>query len=340
MGKRIVLSGYFGFKNFGDEAILSLLVSKLQKDKHRLTVISSNPDFTKKQYKHIRSIYTFKIYDIIGAIAKSDILISGGGSLLQDVTSLKSLLYYLFIIFIALVLRKKVIIFAQGIGPINNEIGLFLTREILKHCSYVSVRDKKSFDFVKDLNTNAQLLCDPVFSIGIPEVQKEKVLAVQLRDFKTLTMDFLDRLAQSVVKNFSDYKIEIYSFQDSIDLSVCQNFKNRLEMLNSDLNIEVFYNMTNEEILTGLAKAQYVIAMRFHAIIAGLIAGAKILAINYDSKVEKISVEFGLPILDLKKDFTNQFEVLKNQNTDKTKSIVKTKEFNWGNFDKVVNGLI
>ena len=101
--KRFVLSGYFGFKNFGDEAILSVLVNKLQQYKHRITVISSDPKYTIGKFKHIRSVYTFKIPDIIGAIAKSDFLISGGGSLLQDATSLKSLIYYLFIIFIGLV---------------------------------------------------------------------------------------------------------------------------------------------------------------------------------------------------------------------------------------------
>ena len=56
MKKRFVLSGYFGFKNFGDEAILSVLVKKLQADGHRITIISSDPQYTKKQFKHIRSV--------------------------------------------------------------------------------------------------------------------------------------------------------------------------------------------------------------------------------------------------------------------------------------------
>ena len=162
--KRFVLSGYFGFKNFGDEAILSVLVNKLQQYKHRITVISSDPKYTIGKFKHIRSVYTFKIPDIIGAIAKSDFLISGGGSLLQDATSLKSLIYYLFIIFIGLVLGKKVIIFAQGIGPIKTPIGQFLTKNLLKHCTYVSVRDKKSYELLNSWGIKTDLLCDPIFS--------------------------------------------------------------------------------------------------------------------------------------------------------------------------------
>ena len=207
--KRFVLSGYFGFKNFGDEAILSVLVNKLQQYKHRITVISSDPKYTIGKFKHIRSVYTFKIPDIIGAIAKSDFLISGGGSLLQDATSLKSLIYYLFIIFIGLVLGKKVIIFAQGIGPIKTPIGQFLTKNLLKHCTYVSVRDKKSYELLKNWGINADLLCDPIFSTTIPNVEKNGSVAVQLRNFKLgakiLLIDLLKKLQQSFLTKTLKY---------------------------------------------------------------------------------------------------------------------------------------
>ena len=68
----------------------------------------------------------------INTIKNSDVLISGGGSLLQDSTSLKSLFYYLFVIFLAEHYKKKVIIFAQGIGPIKNPAGRFFTKKLLK----------------------------------------------------------------------------------------------------------------------------------------------------------------------------------------------------------------
>ena len=92
MTKKFVLSGYFGFKNFGDEAILSVLVNKLQEYKHEITIISSNPQYTLSKFSNIKSIYTFKIIDIFNTLSKADYLISGGGSLLQDTTSLKSLI--------------------------------------------------------------------------------------------------------------------------------------------------------------------------------------------------------------------------------------------------------
>ncbi len=337
MKKRVVLSGYFGFKNFGDEAILSVLINKLKEDKHRITVISSDPQYTKSQYKHIRSVQTFNIPDIFAAIRKSDVLISGGGSLLQDVTSIKSLFYYQFIIFLGLLLQKDVIIFAQGIGPINNKFGQFATKILLKSCKYISVRDEKSLELLKNWDIKADLLCDPIFSTKIPKCKKSNTVAVQLRDFHTMNEDFIDRLAQKICKDFSDKEIEIYSFQDAIDLQVCEKFQKAVNLLNPSIKTTIYSNLTNDEIITRLAGAEYMVAMRFHAIIVGLLAKCKILAINYDIKVEKLAKEFGLPIIDLKREFSNQFTELKNQNSETIYPKVQTKKFDWNGFNHILN---
>ncbi len=335
--KRFVLSGYFGFKNFGDEAILSVIVQKLKQYNHRITVISSNPKYTMNKFKHIRSVYTFNIMDIIGAISKSDCLISGGGSLLQDTTSFKSLIYYLFIIFLGLILHKKVIIFAQGIGPINNPIGKILTKTLLRHCHYISVRDIKSYELLKNWGINADLLCDPIFSSDIPDIEKEDIVAVQLRNCKYMNEDFIDRLAQKIAKEFSDKNIEIYSFQDEIDIEVCKKFEKALNLLNDKIKTTIYSNLTDEEIIAGITRAKYLIAMRFHAIIVALLSATKTLAINYDIKIEKIATEFELPIIDLKSEFQNQFKELKDIDTYKLAAAVQTKKFDWRGFEKVIN---
>lgn len=336
MKRRFVLSGYFGFKNFGDEAILSVLINKLQQDKHRVTVISSDPQYTLKNYKHIRSIKTFNFRNIIGAIAKSDVLISGGGSLLQDVTSVKSLIYYLLIIAIGLFLRKKVIIFAQGIGPINSIAGKTLTKQLLKHCTYISVRDKKSYELLKNWNIDADLVCDPIFSTNVDSASKTNTVAVQLRDFRTMNEDFIDRLAQKVCQEFADKNIEIYSFQDSIDLNICKKFQKAVSMLNPDIKTTLYSNLTNEEIISKISKAEYLIAMRFHAIIIGLLAKSKILAINYDIKVAKIAKEFQLPVIDMKNNFKDEFKNLKNQNIEQIRRLVSGKIFDWSGFNRAI----
>ena len=169
MAKKVVISGYYGSDNFGDETILKVLVDKLKEEKVDITVLSLNPEKTKELHK-VNAVKSFDLPKVITTILKSDILISGGGSLLQDATSVKSLFYYLFVISVAEFFHKKVMIFAQGIGPIKTPIGQFLTKNLLKHCTYVSVRDKKSYELLKNWGINADLLCDPIFSTTIPNV--------------------------------------------------------------------------------------------------------------------------------------------------------------------------
>ena len=85
---KYVISGYIGFDNFGDEAIASVLISNLKKNGvEKITVLSSNPEKTAKLYD-VSSEYFLKFFK---PILNTDVLISGGGSLLQDITSLKSL---------------------------------------------------------------------------------------------------------------------------------------------------------------------------------------------------------------------------------------------------------
>lgn len=336
MPKRFVLSGYFGFKNFGDEAILSVLVSKLKEFGTDITIITSNPDYTHSLYENINCVRTFDIKNIVEALSKTDFLISGGGSLLQDVTSLKSLIYYLLIIFIALFLHKKVIIFAQGIGPINSSFGRFVTKNILKHCTYLSVRDEKSQELLNNWGIKSDLLCDPIFSLKVPQVQKTKMLAVQLRDCKGMSAEFLDRLSKAVNDNFSDFDIEIYALQDAIDLNICNEFSDKLKALNPSIKTEVYSNLSNQDIISHLSKAQYMVSMRFHSIIIGLLTGVKTLCINYDIKVEKIAKEFDLPVIDLQHDFNGAFENLKNLDTETIKSKTENHKFDWSGFEKVI----
>ena len=209
MPKKVVLSGYFGFDNFGDEAILYVLSDKLKSFGHSVTVLSSNPEKTTKIY-HTASVKNFDIIKLIKTIFRSDILFSGGGSLLQDVTSFKSLFYYSLVIFIALCFRKKVVIFAQGIGPLNKSLSKFLVKNLLKHVTYISVRDENSLELLKSWNINAELVNDPVFSLPVPQRNLSGKVGVQLRDFSTMNDLLLKKLAQSVVKEFSDKKIEIF----------------------------------------------------------------------------------------------------------------------------------
>ena len=114
----ILISGYYGFDNIGDESILRTLVTSLREriPNCSLTVLSHDPAATREKYG-VEAVERMSPLAIARAVRRCDMLISGGGSLLQDVTSSKSLHYYLAIIRFAQLLGKKVLIYSQGIGP-------------------------------------------------------------------------------------------------------------------------------------------------------------------------------------------------------------------------------
>lgn len=296
MDKRVCISGYYGFDNFGDEAILKTLVENLKKfkEKPNITVFSSNPSKTSKEL-NVNSVYSFCIKDIIKSLFNSDYLISGGGSLLQDTTSVKSLIYYLGIIALAQILGKKTIIFAQGIGPIRNEYLEKLTAFILKKAKYITVRDEKSLNWLSYWGINATKCYDPVWNIGTSTVQKSNVIGIQLREFPTLTEEIIDKLAYLVNNYYSDKEIHLLSLQNKLDLNICKKLKGKLK----NKNVKVIENSSNEKIIEDLAKLDVLIAMRFHACLIGIKNGVKLLPINYDIKVEQLAKEFDLNCFNL-----------------------------------------
>lgn len=333
MSKKVVISGYYGFENFGDEAILSVLVNKLKSMDIEITVFSSNPELTSNKLK-VKSVNTFDYLKVWKTLQNNDILISGGGSLLQDVTSLKSLWYYLAVIFGALINRKKTVIFAQGIGPINNNFARYATKKILKGCSYVSVRDENSFNLLSNWKIKSDLLCDPIYSLDVPVIEKRKVLGVQLRKFKTLNDEFLKSLATNLLEEFSHKKIEIFSLQKSLDYDLSIRFEKMLKSINPEVCTEV----VEDNLIDRISSLDYLVGMRFHALLVALKAGVKCTAISYDIKVEKLANKAKIPILQMN-DYSNQKKALTEMKALNDYIIIRhcsSNVFDWTNLEKVI----
>lgn len=336
--KKVLISGYYGFGNFGDEAILGVLINKLRELKADIRVLSRYPKKTSRLY-NVKATQSFCILQAIYRISRCDILVSGGGSLLQDVTSIKSLIYYLIIINIALLLRKKVLIFAQGIGPINNKFGAFLTKHTLKRCALATVRDKKSRLILNKWNVESNLVCDPLFDLSISQSNPSNKVGVQLRSFKTLKENLLTKLAEYINKNFADKEIEIYSFQDNLDLPVCEHFEKILKLINPQIKTKLIFSQTSQEILDKFSKLEYLIAMRFHAVLIALKYGVKTLAVSYDIKVEKLAEEAEIPYVSMlgNEDYDDLFNKLKNLNAQHLMNFSNSKRFDWTKLEQLIN---
>ena len=310
---KYVISGYLGFDNFGDEAIAKVLTSYLkEKGAERITVLSANPNKTRDLYG-VDSEY---FLDFIKPILNSDVLISGGGSLLQDITSLKSLVYYLAVIVIALVFNKKVIIFAQGFSHFRTKLGKFLTKFVLKYCDKIYVRDSKSQEILKDMDLDSEIISDPVFALNINKNAEKTGVGIQLRGFHTVTDNFLENLAEEIRLRFGNEKIKLLSLQDSIDMPVIEKFEKILKM--KGISTQILKNLTIDEAINEITKLEYLIGMRFHANLVAAKANVKVLGINYDLKVANLANYIHFPIIGLEqKEFGEEFNELMELNVNK-----------------------
>ncbi|MFC4812008.1 polysaccharide pyruvyl transferase CsaB [Paenibacillus sp. GCM10023250] len=177
--RRVVISGYYGFRNSGDEAVLKSILFALAEEgasqgvRIEPVVLSADPAWTTAMYG-VEAVHRMKLGEIVRALRGSDGLISGGGSLLQDATGAATIPYYTGIIQLAQLLRKPTFIYAQGIGPVNRRWMDRLIRGVMRRSAYVSVRDAESAELLGRMGVprdRIDVVPDPVMALPLPAAQ-------------------------------------------------------------------------------------------------------------------------------------------------------------------------
>ena len=166
---KAAVSGYYGFGNLGDDAILHAISGMFRQFPVpvRLTVLSNNPSDTIRQYG-LNAVPRFSPLKLLRTLKNSDILISGGGSLLQNKTSTRSLIYYLAVIRLAQILKKPVVVYANGIGPLIGQRNRRLVRKAMDKCALITLRDHQSQEELRSLGVardDLHVTGDPAFTL-------------------------------------------------------------------------------------------------------------------------------------------------------------------------------
>jgi polysaccharide pyruvyl transferase CsaB len=296
---RAVLCGYYGKGNGGDEALLASLLQMLPEFVTPL-VLSGNPDETRKRYG-VQSCDRKSALGVLTALRNSDAFIWGGGSLIQDVTSAASPLYYAGLIGLARQMGLKTIAWAQGIGPLKRELTRRVARQSFAGCAAVSVRDSGSAQLLAEWNIPCIMAPDPVWALdskpvkGLWDLPAPRV-AVTLRSHPTLTPQRLANLTQALI-NFQKATqtcILLVPFQESQDLKIAQSIASQLTGPHQIFRIE------DPRELKGLFQGtEMAIGMRYHSLIMAAAAECRCFALSYDPKVSQLMTELDLPGWDL-----------------------------------------
>lgn len=303
----IVVSGYYGFGNAGDEAMLAAMIEALTdiEPNVHITVISGNPDDTKRRHG-VSAVYRLNYPEIVKAMARSRLLISGGGSLLQDVTSDRSLYYYLSIMMLAKKLRKPVMLYAQGIGPVQGSLAQSAMRYIGNMVDLITVRDDGSYEELKRLKVTVPpiyVTADPVLAmhpvdrqIGRSILRKHgqegvaPLIGISVREwrewghFKQVLSHAADRMIAEL-----GVRVVFIPMQCPDDLGVSQKIagrmKNKAEVLPGEY--------TTSELLSLVGNLDLLIGIRLHALIFAAVMHVPMAGISYDPKIDRFLETIG-----------------------------------------------
>ena len=300
---RILISGYYGFANAGDEAMLTAIVDALRQEKPevKITVMSGNPRVTAERHQ-VEAVPRFDILQVLKAMAKTDLLLSGGGSLLQDVTSTKSLFYYLSILALAKLMGKKVVLFAQGIGPINSPLARRLTGYICRKADIITVRDDGSFEELKTMGLDSEkiiITADAVFSlptgqkeVGRAILQKYNLGAKPLIGFALRHWPgegrFEQEFAQAAVLLAKKYAAQIVFLP--LQFPADEEVSKAVQVLmgeQASVACVLPQSFTTEEYLAIISNLQLLIGMRLHALVFAALNNVPFLGVSYDPKVDR-----------------------------------------------------
>lgn len=310
--KRLVISGYYGFGNSGDEAVLLAMLQALERQGEQQgmriepIVLSIRPEMTSSQYG-VRSVHRLRFHEVLAALRKSDGLISGGGSLLQDVTGVATIPYYLGIIAAAQLLGKPTFIYAQGIGPIRRPIFHRWLRSILGRSRYISVRDGESAALLNRMGISMERIetvPDPVMGLSSSfgadaaktagKTDDLPVIGVSVRFWEKNRCE-LQKLAQSLdwIKRRNNVKFRFLPFHLPADRQASQFVIDEMGSAAEDA-VEIVQADHPADMLEQVGRCRLLIGMRLHSLIYAAVQKIPMVGITYDPKVDQFLQRLGM----------------------------------------------
>lgn len=300
--EEILISGYYGFKNSGDDALLAAILDEIKKHKEspEIVVLSANPKETIKRYR-VKAINRLNPFSVLRHMKKAGLLISGGGTLIQNSTSTRSMLYYLSIISAAIKNNVKVMLYSNGIGPLRGKNNISLARKILDKTDVITLRDPDAMAALKEIGVTKPeiyVTADPVFGLsvektdegrkilerfGVPENER-KILGVSVRRSKDTNAVF-----EREVAKMCDYAAEKYGYytvfipmqlnrDEMISGNIISKMKTKASIIDKRLDVD--------EMIAVIGEADLCIGMRLHSLIYSTINNVPLIGIVYDPKIK------------------------------------------------------
>ncbi len=312
---RVLVSGYYGFNNLGDDAILLALKERIAElaPGAKMVVLSKNPQETKEKCA-VAAVYRFNPISIWREMRRATLFVSGGGSLLQDYTSTRSLVYYTSLIRLAKRYKKRVLFYANGIGPVRADKNRERVREASELADVITLRDSASYDELRAMgvkNENIFVTADPVYAMaggtreeGLALLQKQgvptdrPVVGVSVRFAKGMETNVGEfaRFCDAVSEFASLAFIVMQTPNDITAANAVQT-----AMKKKAYTLTAAYDPKGMGAMLGCMDA--VVSTRLHSIIFSACQHTPVLGVVYDPKVAACLAELEMPSAGTLQDF-------------------------------------
>ena len=302
----VLLCGYYGEHNLGDDALLEVLLQQLPASVKALVTARDRQQVQERF--GVATVDRRRLTAVLKALSGCRALVLGGGSLLQDSTSFNSLLYYAALIMAARCQGKPVLLWGQGLGPLRRRRSRLLVRALLPLVSQVCWRDPDSAQLAARLGRPGGHAPDPVWaSAGVQWRGRGGALVVCWRPTPLLVgrawQSYLEALGRLAVQAEREVIwLPLHRGQDSDLLSQLQEqglvddgLRRRSRQVEA---------LTPREAKAVFATAGLVISMRLHGLILAAVSGAPCAALSYDPKVQAAASALGCPCHDLQQSAT------------------------------------
>lgn len=312
---RVLVSGYYGFNNLGDDSILLALKERVNElaPGAQMVVLSKNPTETREKCG-VAAVDRFNPFLVWREMRRATLFVSGGGSLLQDHTSTRSLIYYTSLIRLARRCGKRVLFYANGIGPVRGEKNRERVRKASELADVITLRDRASYDELRAMgvkNENIFVTADPVYAMtGGTREEGMALLAKQGVPGERPIVGVSVRFAKGMETNLREFArfCDAVSEFASVAFIVMQtpNDVAAAEAVQQHMKAKAFtltasYDPKGMGAMIGCMDA--VVSTRLHSIIFSACQHTPVLGVVYDPKVAACLAELEMPSAGTLQDF-------------------------------------
>jgi polysaccharide pyruvyl transferase CsaB len=324
----IVINGWYGQRNAGDDAILDVFVeqalARLDADITVLSEIPAQVDPAPRlsaQFHPVlfgrgglSNLLGGRLLRHINLIRRADLVVLGGGGLLRDNTNWRNLFRLLDEIWIARLFGRKTMLYGIGVGPFKTAFGKWLIGASARMCDLITVRSQRGAELLREVGVpteRIEVVSDPAFLLA-PREPADPELHALFADgaaigfyptFAMLRRDAADghlaRIAAALDRLVETEGARVVAVPMSVledrpdDVAVAR--KVRAAMRHPQALHIYDKRLSAAELKWVTGQARMNITVRLHAMIFSLGCNVPVVPVNYEPKVSNVFADFGAP---------------------------------------------